>query len=155
MAIVAIIGGMLAGFASALGVWLARRYLRARRDGAPRYYTRYAFSGNLKQTNLLDAVQFLELGRREGVLHIYSGRRKGYLSFLRGRMIDAFYRDRTGKEAIFGMLELEEGDFYFEPKPITHPPLLTDSIVDIAFEWDSRSGARGPREQLTTRGEPS
>jgi len=104
-------------------------YIRKRRDDGPGpSHTRYAFAGNLKQTSLLDAVQFLELGRREGVLHIYSGRRKGYLSFCGGRVIDAFYRDRTGKDAIFGMLECEEGDFYFEP-----------SLLRIRRFWPSRS----------------
>ena len=37
------------------------------------YNTSFVFSGNLKQTNLLDAIQFLEIGRREGILHIYCG----------------------------------------------------------------------------------
>jgi hypothetical protein len=138
------ITGILAGVGSgAGGVFLVSR-LRKGRQETGHSHTRYAFSGNLKQTNLLDAVQFLELGRREGVLHIYSGRRKGYLSFHGGRVIDAFYRDQTGKPAVFGMLELEEGDFYFEPKAMTHPPLITESIVDIAFEWDSHKGAARP-----------
>ena len=100
--------------------------------------TTFVFSGNLKQTNLIDAVQFLEIGRREGVLHIYSGRRKGYLIFSKGNVIDAFYRNSTGREAVLSMLEIDEGDFYFEPKIIRQPRVITESIITIAFEYNDR-----------------
>ena len=53
-------------------------------------------------------------------------------------MVDAFYRNETGREAIFEMLELPEGDFYFEPKLINQPRLMSESMMDIAFEWDAR-----------------
>ncbi|KMQ52150.1 hypothetical protein CHISP_0831 [Chitinispirillum alkaliphilum] len=87
---------------------------------------------------MLDAMQFLEIGRREGILHVYSGRRKGYLTFHKGKAIDASYRDLSAREAVFQMLDLEEGDFYFEPKEITQPKLITDSLMDLAFEWDEK-----------------
>jgi hypothetical protein len=102
------------------------------------YNTSFVFSGNLKQTTLLDAIQFLEIGRRDGILHIFSGRRKGYLTFVKGQVVDAFYRNQTGREAIFEMLELQEGDFYFEPKIINQPRLISETMMDIAFEWDAR-----------------
>ena len=104
----------------------------------PQYKTSFAFSGNLKQTPLLDAIQFLEIGRREGIMHVYCGRRKGYLIFKDGQVSDAFYRNDTGKEAAFAMLDLDEGDFYFEAKIITQPRLIIDSVMDLAFEWDGR-----------------
>jgi hypothetical protein len=112
--------------------------IRRKAPGHSQYATSFVFSGNLKQTNLLDAIQFLEIGRREGILHIYSGRRKGYLTFVNGKVVDAFYRNEIGREAIFQMLELEEGDFYFEPKSVKQPKLMSDSIMDLAFEWDAR-----------------
>jgi len=133
--------GMLSGaLAAALIVLLYEK----KRNAAARAYnpsnTSFVFSGNLKHTNLLDAIQFLEIGQREGVLHIYCGRRKGYLTFCKGQVVDAFYRNEIGREAIFQMLGLEEGDFYFEPKTITQPKLITESMMDIAFEWDARRG---------------
>ncbi|MBD3321594.1 MAG: DUF4388 domain-containing protein, partial [Chitinivibrionales bacterium] len=70
--------------------------------------------------------------------HIYCGRRKGYLSFYAGKVVDAFYRNTTGREAVFAMLDLEEGDFYFEPKNIIQPQLMQESILDLTFEWDAR-----------------
>jgi hypothetical protein len=106
------------------------------------YKTSFAFSGNLKQTPLIDAIQFLEIGRREGILHIYCGRRKGYLIFKEGHVMDAFFRNYTGKEAVFFMLDLEEGDFYFEPKIISQPRLISQSIMDLALEWDGLKSDR-------------
>lgn len=107
-------------------------------DSQQSYNTSFVFSGNLKQTTLLDAIQFLEIGRRDGILHIFCGRRKGYLTFEKGKVVDAFYRNDTGRDAIFQMLELQEGDFYFEPKVIIQPRLISETMMDIAFEWDAR-----------------
>ncbi len=132
------------GVASAVTIVLAIKKSHNKKQSRGQYLTTFVFSGNLKQTSLLDAIQFLEIGQREGILHIYSGRRKGYLTFVKGQVVDAFYRNKTGREAIFGILELEEGDFYFEPKKISQPKLISDSIMDIAFEWDARKNNVAP-----------
>lgn len=140
-----VIGIAAIGFSSGLiaggiAVLLIRRIRVAKRI-VPQFTTRFMYSGNLKQTNLLDAIQFLELGRREGILHIYVGRRKGYIAFSGGKIVDAFFRNTTGKEGIFLMLELDYGDFYFESKTLNQPPVITESIMDIALEWDARKYA--------------
>jgi hypothetical protein len=136
-----LITGLLCGMAAAcLLIVLREKKKRAGAEFSGQSNTSFVFSGNLKHTTLLDAIQFLEIGQREGVLHIYSGRRKGYLTFCRGEVVDGFYRNEFGREAIFKMLSIEEGDFYFEPKTITQPKLITDSMMDIAFEWDARRG---------------
>jgi hypothetical protein len=140
-----VVGIAAIGFASGLivgvvAVLLLRRLRMARRI-VPQFTTRFMYSGNLKQTNLLDAIQFLELGRREGILHIYVGRRKGYIAFSGGKIVDAFFRNTTGKEGIFLMLELDYGDFYFESKTLNQPPVITESIMDLALEWDARKYA--------------
>jgi hypothetical protein len=106
------------------------------------------YSGNLGQTNLLDAIQFLELGNREGILHLYEGRNKGYLVFRDGHIIDAFFRDTSGKPAVFQMLELDNGDFYFESRVIRQPRIIVETMMDIALEWDAiRSGVTGDQLQ--------
>jgi hypothetical protein len=131
--------GLSSGIGIALGIVLSIRSSRQKKQPAGQFLTTFVFSGNLKQTTLLDAIQFLEIGQREGILHIYSGRRKGYLTFVKGQVVDAFFRNESGKEAIFQILGLEEGDFYFEPKTISQPRLISESIMDIAFEWDARN----------------
>ena len=132
------LAGSGSGILTAVILILLLRMKNAKKTHQNQFQTSFVFSGNLKQTTLLDAIQFLEIGRREGILHVYSGRRKGYLTFLKGQVVDAFYRNETGREAIFQMLELTEGDFYFEPKTVRQPKLISDTMMDIAFEWDSR-----------------
>jgi hypothetical protein len=144
--------GFCCGIGTALVIVLAIRASRDKKQSHGQYLTTFVFSGNLKQTTLLDAIQFLEIGQREGILHIYSGRRKGYLTFVKGQVVDAFYRNETGREAIFGILELEEGDFYFEPKKISQPRLISDSIMDIAFEWDARKNVGVEEPQSSSDG---
>jgi hypothetical protein len=68
------------------------------------------------------------------------------LIFVKGQVVDAFYRNVTKRDAIFAMLELEDGDFYFEPKVISQPKLITDSSMDLAFEWDARKTTTIPQE---------
>lgn len=126
--------GLLIG---SVAVVLLRRFRTAAKTGN-QFTTKFMYSGNLKQTNLLDAIQFLEIGRREGILHLYIGRRKGYVTFVGGQIVDAFYRNTTGKEAIFPMIDLNYGDFYFESKVINQPRVIKESIMDIAMEWDAR-----------------
>jgi hypothetical protein len=138
MQIIIICFGFVVGLSSGIGLFILISFSKKKPALEQGYKTTFAFSGNLRQTHLLDAIQFLELGRREGILHIYSGRRKGYLIFSNGQVVDAFYRNLTKREAVFAMLDLEDGDFYFEPKIISQPRLISDTIMDIAFEWDSR-----------------
>ncbi|MGB7566982.1 MAG: DUF4388 domain-containing protein [Chitinivibrionales bacterium] len=134
-----ICAGFLAGCAfGACLLFLHNVLKRNKIQDNEHFKTSFAFSGNLKQTPLIDAIQFLEIGRREGILHIYCGRRKGYLIFKDGHVMDAFFRNYIGKEAVFTMLDLEEGDFYFEPKIISQPRLISQSIMDLALEWDGR-----------------
>jgi len=134
VAFVAFGAGILIG--ASIQLWTSLQ--RKKKSSQQQYSTSFVFSGNLKQTTLLDAIQFLEIGRRDGILHIFSGRRKGYLTFVKGKVVDAFYRNDTAREAIFQMLELHEGDFYFEPKVIIQPRLISETMMDIAFEWDAR-----------------
>lgn len=133
-----IVFGFFAGIITAVIILLLINLKSSRKPASGQYNTSFVFSGNLTQTSLLDAIQFLEIGRREGILHIFCGRRKGYLTFLKGQVVDAFYRNEIGREAVFKMLELKEGDFYFEPKTINQPKLISESMMDIAFEWDAR-----------------
>jgi hypothetical protein len=125
--------GFLAGAAGGIGIFFLTTIVRKKPIIEQPYKTSFAFSGNLRQTPLLDAIQFLEIGRREGILHIYCGRRKGYLIFVKGQVVDAFYRNVVKREAVFSMLDLTDGDFYFEPKVISQPKLITDTSMDLAF----------------------
>ena len=134
---------IVTGISTGLGISVSFFYLlniqKRKKEGIDDIKnTTFLFSGNLKQTTLIETIQFLEIGNREGILHIFCGRRKGYLTFLRGKVIDAFYRNSTGREAVMSMFEIDEGDFYFEPKTIYQPRIIKESILDLAFKWDEK-----------------
>jgi hypothetical protein len=131
--ILALAGGVLSGAAVGALVIFLLTVIKTRRKAEGPYRTSFIYSGNLKQTSLVDAMQLLEIGKREGILHVYHGRRKGYIAFAQGMVIDAFYRNATGREAIFAMMQLPEGDFYFESKEVKSPRLITDSVMDLVM----------------------
>lgn len=118
-------------------ILLIRRLWKPRQRVEGPYQTSFMYSGNLKQTSLVDALQLIEIGKREGILHVYYGRRKGYIAFARGTVIDAFYRNATGREAIFAMMQLPEGDFYFESKTVKSPRMITDTVMDLVMMFES------------------
>jgi hypothetical protein len=129
-------GGLVAGLILGIVAVVLLRRRRVVLRTEQQFSTRFMYSGNLGQTNLLDAIQFLEIGNREGILHLYEGRNKGYLVFLDGHIIDAFFQDTVGKPAVFQMLELASGDFYFESRVVRQPRIIRETMMDIALEWD-------------------
>lgn len=135
--IAALIIGIACGAIAAVGIAYVSRAAKSTRKPRQSYQTSFIYSGNLKQTSIVDAIQLLEIGKREGILHIYHGRRKGYIAFVNGMVIDAFYRNAVGREAIFAMMSLPEGDFYFESKKVTQPRLITDSVMDLVMTYES------------------
>ena len=135
--LVAISGGVLSGALMARACIALFGYLRRGKQVEQSYHTSFLYSGNLKQTSLVDAMQLLEIGKREGILHVYHGRRKGYVAFSQGMAIDAFYRNATGRDAVFAMMTLPEGDFHFESKPVNQPRLITDTIMDLVMMYES------------------
>ncbi len=137
--IIVIILGIITGFGICFSfLYLLNNQMKKKKEYDEIKNTTFLFSGNLKQTSLLETIQFLEIGNREGIMHIFCGRRKGYLTFSKGKVIDAFYRNSTGREAILKMFEIDEGDFYFEPKKIFQPRVIKESMLDLAFEWDEK-----------------
>lgn len=134
---IALTAGIVGGGVAALGLHGVYRVVKSTRKPIRSANTSFIYSGNLKQTSIVDAIQLLEIGKREGVLHIYHGRRKGYIAFRTGAVIDAFYRNTVGREAIFAMMALPEGDFYFESKEVTQPRLITDSVMDLVMTFES------------------
>jgi hypothetical protein len=135
--VVAVTAGVVSGAAAARALIAVARLFRRNRVPQQTYQTSFLYSGNLKQTSLVDAMQLLEIGKREGILHVYHGRRKGYIAFAQGMAVDAFYRNATGREAVFAMMALPEGDFHFESKPVNQPRLITDTIMDLVMMFES------------------
>jgi hypothetical protein len=149
-------GGLMAGLILGMVAVILLRRRRVVLRTEQQFSTRFMYSGNLGQTNLLDAIQFLEIGNREGILHLYDGPDKGYLVLLDGHIVDAFFRDGCGKPAVFQMLDLDSGDFYFESRVINQPRIIGESMMNLALEWDAlHTDAPGGEEAARSSGEAS
>ncbi len=90
--------------------------------------TTFILSGTLSEKRLRNNLKALAKDGRNGVLHIFTGRRKGYVLFRNGQIIDAFYRNGYGCEAVSKLLLVEDGDYFFEPRAIYQPNLVRKTV---------------------------
>jgi response regulator RpfG family c-di-GMP phosphodiesterase len=73
-------------------------------------------SGSLTDMAIPDLVQILAQGRKTGRLRITApGGRTGEVHFLDGRLVNAACDGRTGEEAFYAMLSIEQGTFALDP----------------------------------------
>ena len=99
--------------------------------------------GNLAQTPLHDLLQFLALGHKTGILELASGRRTGRVVLHQGRVRRNSYRGKEGLDALFLMLDLNQGDFEFHEHALEEP-VDADAleVVDIIMLWMERQPKR-------------
>jgi len=95
-----------------------------------------ALQGNIADGNLLEVLQFIEIGSKTGCLLIETDRPFGLIYFLNGRIIyAATAQEIIGKEAIFMILNLKNGNFRFilNRKPKSSNANL--STLEVLMEW--------------------
>ena len=71
-------------------------------------------AGNLQAVGLAEVLQFVSNTRKSGGLRIVSHEREGAIRFVNGSVTHAHWGLRSGPEAVYEMLRLEEGLFQFE-----------------------------------------
>lgn len=74
--------------------------------------------GELGELPLSDLIEMTSLGGKTGrlVLSNADGAVVGELSFREGRLVGASYGSLTAEKAFYGLLELREGSFEFDPR---------------------------------------
>lgn len=95
-----------------------------------------ALQGNVADGNLLEVLQFIEIGSKTGCLLIETERPFGLIYFLNGRIIyAATAQEIIGKEAVFMILNLKNGNFRFilNRKPKSSNANL--STLEVLMEW--------------------
>jgi len=80
----------------------------------------YVLHGRLLKDSLLEILQLLELGGREGVLRIYDVRKElsAVVGLKHGKIVLARSRKNAGKEAVLEMLSRSSGEFSFEERQV-------------------------------------
>jgi len=95
-----------------------------------------ALAGNIGDGNLLEVLQFIEIGSKTGCLLVELEKPFAIICFKNGRINFAATADKIeGREAIFKVLELKQGKFRFvlDKKPKTSNINL--STLEILMEW--------------------
>lgn len=94
-----------------------------------------ALQGDIADCNLSEVFQFVEIGNKTGCLLIEGKEPSGIIYFNNGIIIYAASKHSTGEKAVFDILSLESGQFYFVHG---RKPKSSNCSVDtriILFEW--------------------
>ncbi|MGM0558010.1 MAG: DUF4388 domain-containing protein, partial [Myxococcota bacterium] len=75
---------------------------------------REGFQGVLSDLELTDIIQMLCLAKRSTLLHLKHKDRRGKIVFEQGDVVHAEFGDTVGKEAVYEMLDLKQGDIFME-----------------------------------------
>lgn len=94
-----------------------------------------ALQGDIADCNLSEVFQFVEIGTKTGCLLIEDKEPSGIIYFNNGIIIYAASKHHTGEKAVFDILNLGSGQFYFVHG---RKPKSSNCSVDtrhVLFEW--------------------
>lgn len=94
-----------------------------------------ALEGDIGQGNLIEVLQFIEIGTKTGCLLVETGRPFAIIYFYQGRIIYAHAQQLTGRDAIFAVLNLKEGNFKFILDKMSKSSNVNLSTLEVLMEW--------------------
>lgn len=109
----------------------------------PRQESGAIFEGTLSENSLPEILQFLEIGRRTGLLSLEDVQPAGVINFDQGDIISAQTHLHEGVEAVFEMLALNRGKFRFFPGKVTGPCETRLSATQVLMHWAQRMDETG------------
>jgi DNA-binding response OmpR family regulator len=81
-------------------------------------------SGSLQEMALPDLIQIIANGHKNGIPKVRNGTSQGELMSQDGSIHDARLGERSGAEAVYGVLRLTDGDFRLEPQTALVPDVI-------------------------------
>ena len=118
-------------------------------SGEPEKATGAIFEGTLSENSLPEILQFLEVGKRTGLLSLETEQPAGVVNFEEGEITSAQTHTREGTEAVFEMLGLNRGKFRFFPGKVIHRSDSRLSATSILMHWAQRLDETG---EMAVRG---
>jgi hypothetical protein len=97
-----------------------------------------ALEGEIGQGNLVEVMQFIEIGRKTGCLYITSKSPFGIIFFEQGRITYAALsasQGNNGREAVNRVLNLRDGRFHFVLDKVTTKKNVNLSTLEVLMEW--------------------
>ena len=113
--------------------------------------------GRLRDMSLPNLMQFIELERASGVLSLTHAAEQGHIYFDCGRVVNAAMGAAHGEEAVYRLLDWDDGDFDFERLPDGSGPeaVVTASNHALLLEGmrrkDERQRLQGQLPPLSSR----
>jgi len=92
-----------------------------------------AFAGDLKDLSIVELVQMLNLNKKSGVLNI-SGKINGKIFLKNGQLHSAECQKLSGENAVYKLVELDEGTFNFEISEVTQERNINGSTMNVIME---------------------
>ncbi|HEX2955804.1 MAG TPA: DUF4388 domain-containing protein [Chitinispirillaceae bacterium] len=95
-----------------------------------------ALEGEIGEGNLLEVLQFIEIGRKSGCLLVETERPFGLIFFTEGRIVyAATAQGILSKDAIFAVLNLKSGKFRFVTNKRPKVTNINLSTLEVLMEW--------------------
>lgn len=95
-----------------------------------------ALAGNIADGNLLEVLQFIEIGSKTGCLLVELERPYAIICFKNGRIIFSATADKiVGRDAIFKVLNLKSGRFRFVLDKKPKESNVNLSTLEVLMEW--------------------
>jgi len=92
------------------------------------------FQGSLAELHLPDIIQLVSVSGKTGVFHLIDGNAKGQIFLNEGKIVHAQLDDATGEEAVYALAIWRQGEFRFEPGPLTEVQTISKSNTNLLME---------------------
>ena len=95
-----------------------------------------ALEGKIEDGNLMEVIQFIEIGSKTGCLLIATSTGPfGIIYFMDGRIVYSAAENAQGKDAVFSILSLKEGQFQFALNKRPKSTNVNMSALEVLMEW--------------------
>lgn len=101
------------------------------------------FEGKVSENSLPEILQFLEIGRRTGLLSLEKDLPAGVINFHEGDIVSAQTHHNEGLDAVYEILSLSAGKFRFFPGRVTVRSATRLSVTEVLLHWAQRMDETG------------
>lgn len=119
------------------------------RDAGEEAESGAVLEGKVSENSLPEILQFLEIGRRTGLLSLETDHPAGAINFHEGDIVSAQTHRHEGVEAVFEILSLSAGKFRFFPGRVAVRGATRLSATEVLLRWAQRMDETG---EMVARG---
>lgn len=107
-----------------------------------------ALEGPLAEGSLAEVLQLVEIGLKTGCLTVSSGGVNGLVYFRQGMIVHAAMGERSGRDAVFAMLDISDGTFRFVNQTESTQTDCELPVLMVLMEWAKKRDEAGMVEKV-------